>query len=344
MVFDIANRRKEHYSYQQRYLTMKLNLSSLSDNEINSAKIWTLLRYSKKFEKDVNEFSAKYKRAKSKRTKRENREKEISDLYNRVEEINALNPFAGTALQWMFPMPQFINGKGNKVTGHPFSWGPIIRPAKGDKIDVLKEWKKYETSKNWLTLKTDWFSIDNGFKRDFMFQYRQFDSSPVNPITKDRSDSPIPHETNFFDDLDLASLINQGPKLTEVGLEKVLHAHELKKNYRTFAIPRHLKTKKALNDAFKLLIMKVRASVPTKASGSLGTIAEWRDFMAVKGGQEDQNIPSKTKALHILIKLRHSKKTGFKMRDARRTYEKGITENFNSIDSKIKAIYPLLLI
>jgi len=323
---------------------MKPNLSSLSDNEINSGKIWTLLRYSKKFEADVNWFSAKYKLVKNKRTKQENREKAISDLHNRYEEIDTLNPLAGTALQWMFPMPQFIKGKGHKATGHPFSWGPIIWPGKGDKIDVLKEWKEYEASKNWLTLKTDWFSINKGFKRDFMFQYRQFDSSPVNPITKNRRDSPFPHETDFFDNLDLVNLINEGPNLTEAGFGKVLHAHELKKNYRTFAVPRHLKTKKAVDDAFKHLIKEVKASVPTKASASLGTIAEWQDYMAVKGIQEEQNIPSKTKAIHILIKQRHSKKTGFKMRDARRTYEKGITENFNSIDSKIKAIYPVLLI
>jgi len=64
----------------------------------------------------------------------------------------------------------------------------------------------------------------------------------------------------------------------------------------------------------------------------------------VKGIQEEQNIPSKTKAIHILIKQRHSKKDGFKMRDARRTYEKEITENFNSIQTKIGAIYPILLI
>ena len=323
---------------------MKPNLSSLPDNEINSGMIWTLLRYSEKFEEDVNRFSAKYKRAKSKRTKPENREKGILYLRNKYEKVNRLNPLAGTALQWMFPMPQFIKGKGNKVTGHSFGWGPIIWPAKGDKIDVLKEWKEYEASKNWLTLKTDWFSINEGFKRDFMFQYRQFDSRPVNPITKNRSDSTFPHETDFFDDLDLVGLINEGPNLSEAGLGKVLHANELKKNYRTFAVPRHLKTMKAVDDAFKLLIKSIKASMPTKASGSLGTITEWQNFMAVKGIQEEQNIPSKTKAIHILIKQRHSKKDGFKMRDARRTYEKEITENFNSIQTKIGAIYPILLI
>ena len=48
---------------------MKPNLSSLSDNEINSGKIWTLLRYNKAFQKDVKWFAAKYKTATNKRAK-----------------------------------------------------------------------------------------------------------------------------------------------------------------------------------------------------------------------------------------------------------------------------------
>ncbi|MDP7559736.1 MAG: hypothetical protein QF745_04275 [Planctomycetota bacterium] len=323
---------------------MKFNPATLPKNEINSGKIWSLLRFNEEFGKDIQWFSEKYKRSKNKRVRQENRDKAISELHNKFEEINSKHPLAGTALQWMFPMPRIIKKNGEEVTGHPFSWGPVIWPAKGDKIDVLKEWKEYEAGENQLTLKTDWPSANEGFKRVFMFQYRQFDSRPVNPITKNRSDSTFPHETDFFDDLDLVGLINEGPNLSEAGLGKVLYANELKKNYRTFAVPRHLKTMKAVDDAFKLLIKSIKASMPTKASGSLGTITEWQNFMAVKGIQEEQNIPSKTKAIHILIKQRHSKKDGFKMRDARRTYEKEITENFNSIQTKIGAIYPILLI
>ena len=73
MVLHIANRRKEHHSNQQRHL-MKPNLSSLSDNEINSGKIWTLLRHNKQFEEDANWFSGRYKKATSKRVKQENRQ------------------------------------------------------------------------------------------------------------------------------------------------------------------------------------------------------------------------------------------------------------------------------
>ena len=323
---------------------MKNNPATLPENEINSGKIWSLLRFNEEFGKDVDWFSERYKRSKNKRVKQENRETALTDCRQKYEEINKINPFAGIALQWMFPMPIFIEENGQGGIEHPCSWGPVIMPAKGDKVDDLAEWKEYEASENRLSLKTDWHSANEGFKRDFMFQYRQLDSRPVNPITKNRSDSTFPHETDFFDDLDLVDLINQGPNLSEAGLGKVLHANELKKNYRTFAVPRHLKTMKAVDDAFKLLIKGVKASMPTKASGSLGTITEWQNFMAVKGIQEEHNIPSKTKAIHILIKQRHSKKDGFKMRDARRTYEKEITENFNSIQTEIGAIYPILLI
>tara|TARA_B100001540_G_C15804763_1_gene641535 strand:- start:1108 stop:2079 length:972 start_codon:yes stop_codon:yes gene_type:complete len=323
---------------------MKPNLSSLSENEINSGKIWTLLRYSKRFEEDINWFSSKYRRSKSKRTKQENREKAISDLHIRYEEINRLNPFAGTALQWMFPMPIFINEDNCDTNNHPLSWGPYIYPKKGDKIDVLKEWNDYENAKDYLTLKTDWFSVNEGFKRNFMFQHRQLDSRPVNPITKNRSDSPIPHESDFFDDLDLTNLINEGPTLTEEGIAKVLYANDLKNNYRVLAVPRHLHTKKAIDDAMKPIINHLKAKLPKKASEPLGTIAQWSDFMDVKNIQHDQDIPSEMKAIHILIRQRHSKKTGFKMREARRSYEKEITKNVNSISSRIDAFYPIILI
>ena len=66
--------------------------------------------------------------------------------------------------------------------------------------------------------------------------------------------------------------------------------------------------------------------------------------MDVKNIQHDQDIPSEMKAIHILIRQRHSKKTGFKMREARRSYEKEITKNVNSISSRIDAFYPIILI
>ena len=84
---------------------MKPNLSSLSDNEINSGKIWTLLRYNKAFQKDVKWFAAKYKTATNKRAKQETRENAKGEFHTKYQEIENINPFAATALQWMFPMP-----------------------------------------------------------------------------------------------------------------------------------------------------------------------------------------------------------------------------------------------
>jgi hypothetical protein len=315
---------------------MKFNPATLPENEINSGKIWTLLRYNKQFDGDLNWFSAKYKKTKSKRVKQENQETALTDCRQKYEEINKINPFAGIALQWMFPMPIIIEEDGQGGIEHPCSWGPVIMLAKGDKVDDLAELKECEASKNWLTLKTDWRSANKGFKRNFMFQYRQLDSRPVNPITKNRSDSPLPHETAFFDDLDLATLINQGPNLTEEGLEKVIHANDLRQNYRTFVVPRHLHTKKAVDEAFKTLIKGVKDSLPTKASERFGTDAEWKDFMQVKKIQAESKC-SKKDAIVSMTKLRSSV---YLAAESRRTYETGIKKNINAIEDKIFRCYP----
>jgi hypothetical protein len=328
---------------------MKNNPATLPENEINSGKIWSLLRFNEEFEEDVNWFSAKYKRAKSKRTKQENRETALTDCHQKYEEINKINPFAGIALQWMFPMPIFIKENSDEVHSHPNSWGPIIWPAKEDKIDALKEWKEYEVSKQWVTLDTGWFSINEGFKRAFLHQYRQIDSRPLNPITKDRSDAPFPHETDFFNDLDLGALISQGD-LNEEGLAKVLLADELKNKYRVFAVPRHLPTKTAIDEAFTPLIKQFKADLPKKASDPFGTKAEWKDYLAVREIQEDGSIPSKAEAIKTLIEKRHCKDRQFlvdgvfQLSDARRVYEGPITKNCKAIEGKIHSVYPDLLL
>jgi hypothetical protein len=340
MVLHIANRRKEHHSNQQRHL-MKPNLSSLSDNEINSGKIWTLLRHNKQFEADANRFSAKYKKATSKRVQQESREAALTDCHQKYEGINEINPFAGTALEWMFPMPIFIKENGDKAYSHPNSWGPIIWPAKGDEIDILKEWKEYEASKQWLTLDTDWFSVSGGFKRDFLFQYRQIDSRPLNPITNDRSDSTSPHETDFFCGWDLWDAIKRRPNLSEVDLAaKSISFKTLQQQYRVLAVPRYLHSKKAVDEAFKPLIKTVKESLPAKESQRFGTNAEWEDFMAIKEIQKS-GIPSKAKAIQVLIKDRYPK---FELNEARRKYEGLLRKNIEAIETRIGDIYPNFLL
>lgn len=327
---------------------MKPNLSSLSENEINSGKIWTLLRYNKAFQKDVKWFAAKYKKATNKRAKQETRENAKGEFHTKYQEIENINPFAATALQWMFPMPVFVNwneDNQNQSTG----WGPYVQHKQdGDKIDAFAEWEEYEAAKDFLSLETDWFSVNPGFKRDFMFQYRQFDSRPVNPITKNRSDSPFPHETNFFDDFDLARLISQGPGLTEEALSKALQASDLKNKYRILAVPRHLHTKTAVDDAFKPLIKLLKTNLPAKASDPLGTKAEWKDHLAVRTIQEDGHDDSKAEAIKTLIQTRHHKDRQFlvdgvfQLSEARRVYEGPITKNCKAIEAKINSVYPNL--
>ena len=327
---------------------MKFNPATLPKNEINSGKIWTLLQFNEEFGKDVQWFSEKYKRSKNKRVKQENRDKAISELHNKFEEINSKHPLAGTALQWMFPMPIIIEEDGQGGIEHPFSWGPEIMRAKGDKVDDLAELRECEASKNWLTLKTDWRSANKGFKRNFMYQYRQFDSRPLNSVTKDRSDAPSPYETHFFNALNLSELIRKG-ELDGFGLDKALEADNLKEQYRVFAVPRHLHTKNAVDDAFKPLIKQIKADLPKKASDPFGTKTEWRDYLAVREIQEDGSIPFKAKAIKTLIKKRHCKDRQFlvdevfQLNDARRVYEGDITNNYKKMASNINSIYPKFL-
>ena len=80
---------------------MKPNLSSLSENEINSGKIWTLLRYNKAFQKDVKWFAAKYKIATNKRAKQETREN--AKGMRRKPELKGLRPIQSTVFHhWSF--------------------------------------------------------------------------------------------------------------------------------------------------------------------------------------------------------------------------------------------------
>ena len=70
---------------------MKPNLSSLSENEINSGKIWTLLRYNKAFQKDVKWFAPKYKTATNKRAKQETREDAKGEFHKKYQECGSLS-------------------------------------------------------------------------------------------------------------------------------------------------------------------------------------------------------------------------------------------------------------
>ena len=134
------------------------------------------------------------------------------------------------------------------------------------------------------------------------------------------------------------------------GLSKKISFKTLQKQYRVLAIPRHLHTKKAVDDAFKPLIKQIKADLPKKASDPFGTKTEWRDYLAVREIQEDGSIPFKAKAIKTLIKKRHCKDRQFlvdevfQLNDARRVYEGDITNNCKEMASKINSVYPDLLL
>ena len=315
---------------------MKPDLSSLSENEINSGKIWTLLRYNKAFQKDVKWFAAKYKTATNKRAKQETRENAKGEFHTKYQEIEDINPFAATALQWMFPMPVFVNWNEDNQN-QSAGWGPYVQhKQEGDKIDAFAEWKEYEAAKDFLSLETDWFSVNAGFKRDLIFQYRKIDSRALNPITKDRSDTTFPHETDFFKDFDLNKLINNGPSVDVHAAAKIMTANELKRDYRIFALPRHLHTREAVDEAFEILKKKVKESMPRKASKIFGADVEWKDFMEFMRIKREKKCSKK----EVLIELAEGRLSSVMKVDGRRTYETGIKRNINSIEEKIMQVYP----
>ena len=315
---------------------MKPDLSSLSENEINSGKIWTLLRYNKAFQKDVKWFAAKYKTATNKRAKQETRENAKGEFHTKYQEIEDINPFAATALQWMFPMPVFVNWNEDNQN-QSAGWGPYVQhKQEGDKIDAFAEWKEYEAAKDFLSLETNWFSVNAGFKRDLIFQYGKIDSRTLNPITKDRSDTTFPHETDFFKDFDLNKLINNGPSLDVHAAAKIMTANELKRDYRIFALPRHMHTREAVDEAFEILKKKVKELMPRKASEPFGTEQAWKNYMLLRRIQSQKNCSKKV----AIISMATEHSPLHFPSESRRTYETRMKKNIESIEDKISRCYP----
>ena len=111
----------------------------------------------------------------------------------------------------------------------------------------------------------------------------------------------------------------------------------LQKQYRVLAIPRHLHSKKAVDEAFKPLIKIIKESLPVKASDLFGTFTEWQDFILLKKTQAVKKNCTKKEAIIIMAEQRSS---FYPPSEGRRTYETRIKLNINSIEDKIFRSYP----
>lgn len=166
------------------------------------------------------------------------------------------------------------------IAGHPMRRGPEVFWTRSrstqlrSKVNPILEWKQYPWP---FTIEHSWSDAPVEFRRQFQFIWRnRFDCRPTNPITKDRRDSPAPHETRFFQGWSLTQLVKRAHdqirqanewlvkspfpsvptkigslahipqaelQLTDVELARLLMFNELVGDYRIFAIPKTILTK-----------------------------------------------------------------------------------------------------
>lgn len=155
-----------------------------------------------------------------------------------------------------------------------------------DWVNPIAEWKKYAWP---FTVEHSWADAPAGFCREFQFIWRnQFDCRPTNPITKDRRDSSLPHETPFFHDWNLMSFRASG-QLTHEDLFNMIRFDDLARDYRVFAIPKTILTKASadamgtwLADELKkgsLLYADLLKDRLLNEAELLGTSNEWADWL-----------------------------------------------------------------
>ena len=132
------------------------------------------------------------------------------------------------------------------VGGHPMRRGPEVYWTKSrfkrlrSWVNPILEWKQY----SWpFTVEHSWADAPAQFRREFNFIWRrQFDCRPMNPLTKDRRDSPTPHEITFFRDWELMTFRASG-QITRNEVYQQIRFSELANHYRVFAIPQTILTK-----------------------------------------------------------------------------------------------------
>jgi hypothetical protein len=156
-----------------------------------------------------------------------------------------------------------------------------------DKVNPLREWKQF----CWpFTVEHSWKDAPAGFRREFQFIWRRrFDCRPKNPITGNRSDSPAPHETGFSHCWSSEQLMaaKKIPNLTGEELGKVTITQELVRDYRLFAIPKTILTKKTANEMGEWLSAALK-----KGDGTFGELLREGLHYATKPGMECKTIRS----------------------------------------------------
>jgi hypothetical protein len=337
----------------------------LKENEQIAAKIWELLRRNDVFRAEVQklrELDAK---------ERENHAKTGEyhgsawhDSWQLVENARESHPFAGVALQWLVPEPLFIVkrvlsprltkvGEGTtpdtKDSKH-WSWwkkasqtnhagrrtrrGPEVIWSTGDKVNPLLEWQQF----HWpFTVEHSWKEAPPTLRRQFQLIWRsRYDCRPTNPISKDRSDSPHPHETVFFQGWNLGSALGR-PSIDRHIAARVLMFDDLAQHYRLLAFPCQLLTRQAFKKAFELLYEKIAPTLLNERH-FFGTPGQWKDFLAVEFVQSNQGATRKH-AIHSLLRNSYGSKST-QMRQICQANETDVTHRIAYIEQLRDLIFP----
>jgi len=355
---------------------------SRDENAQIPAKIWELLRRNDAFRADVHrliELDAEERNNHAKTGTYHGSAWEQS--CHLVESIEQRHPFAGVALQWLMPEPLFhcqieTRSRGTKSrvlrvgegtapnvedkenwrwkknsslanhAGHLDKRGPELHwttskiKSLRDKVNPLKEWQRFRWP---FTVEHSWQNAPPQFCRLFQFIWRnQFDSRPKNPISKSRSDSPSPHETDFFRGWRLGNFRTSGSaNISHDDLVKIIKFDDLADHCRVFAIPRQLLTRQAAKGAFESLYKEVARTL-LDARHFFGTPGQWRDFIAVEQVQSNHGATRKH-AIHSHLRQNYgSQSTPF--RQICQTYETDVTRRIAYIEKLRDLIFPNFLL
>lgn len=213
------------------------------------------------------------------------------------------------------------NGKPS-INGRPCRLGPEIRRTiqkdqeHPEGYDPFAWWREWYERKVTFTLEDSWATSPVGFRSRFESLWAEHDSRHWNPADGSASGLVRPHETFFFQEWSLLSLVNRACseikkangwlrarrppgeptkfgilakipqadlQLTQVERERLLTFNDLARDYRVLALPRTVLTKGAARSICDWLYQELlRDDLPDDKTQFFGTEGEWRDYLGVK--------------------------------------------------------------
>lgn len=300
------------------------NPCRFSPSETIPAKIWELLRRNKEFLRRVAHLDKLDRRLIENPQDADARSESLKMLLD----LDGSHDFGRCALEWLIPEPDFVisdrDGEIVEQRTSPDSnnisdsgsvsgieqvqilrRGPLVMRHVQDLDDAFSEWKGYEPNKVYrlFDCSTPWRNTPEGFRRQFRFLSRQIDTRSVNPVTGDRSDAPVPHETDFFKGWSLSKAfteIAERGQPTEEQIAKAVMFDDLTTNYRALVVPKSIRFVGEANDALKALQALLNDGLSCVRE-LLGTERAWDDFIFVDNQLKGRTIASRQRAILTLL-------------------------------------------